>query len=123
MLPIAIGSMISALTCYSVGVWGEKISGILKNKHLVFFWIGFIFDTVGTTLMGKIAGVFTLNMHGMTGALAIILMLVHAAWASAVLFLKQDTILKTFHRFSLAVWALWLVPFLSGMIMAMGRGG
>ena len=56
MLPIAIVSMITALVMYTSGVWGEKLSGILKNRHLAFFWIGFCFDTLGTTLMGRIAG-------------------------------------------------------------------
>ena len=39
-LLFAIVCMILALTCYSIGVWGEKLSGKLKRWHLVFFWIG-----------------------------------------------------------------------------------
>ncbi len=119
LLIISIVSMFSALACYTSGVWGEKLAGVLRLNHLHFFWAGFLFDTVGTTIMGKIAGVFTFNIHGVTGTTAIVLMMVHAVWATIVLTLKQEKVLRVFHRFSLAVWALWLVPFISGMTMAM----
>jgi uncharacterized repeat protein (TIGR03987 family) len=119
LLPIAIFSMITALTMYTVGVWGEKLTGILKSRHLSFFWIGFIFDTLGTTVMGRIAGVFTFNLHGITGAAAIVLMLAHAIWASLALGFPKEQVLRGFHRYSLAVWGIWLVPFASGMLLAM----
>ena len=70
MLPIAIFSMIAALACYSVGVWSEKLTGRLKTWHTAFFWVGFIFDTTGTTLMADIAGKMDFDLHGVTGALA-----------------------------------------------------
>jgi uncharacterized repeat protein (TIGR03987 family) len=121
LLIISIVSMFTALFCYTQGVWSEKRVGRLSNNHLIFFWTGLVFDTLGTTLMGKIAGVFTLNVHGVTGAAAIILMMGHAIWATTALLMKQEKVLRSFHRFSLAVWALWLVPFLSGMVLAMMR--
>lgn len=33
----------------------EKWQGTLKKWHLYVFWIGLVFDTAGTTVMGKIA--------------------------------------------------------------------
>ena len=42
LLPIAILSMVSALTFYTIGVWGEKIVGRLKSWHLIFFWHRFV---------------------------------------------------------------------------------
>ncbi|MCW1967723.1 MAG: HsmA family protein [Anaerolineae bacterium] len=121
LLPIAILSMVLALTFYTVGVWGEKIVGRLKAWHLIFFWLGLIFDTLGTTLMGRIAGSFSFNMHAVTGLAAIILMIVHAVWATGVLMLKREDAVRNFHRFSLIVWFLWLIPFVSGLILAMGK--
>ena len=118
LLLIAIISMFLALGLYSVGVWSEKIAGWLKPWHLACFVAGFIFDTTGTTIMSKIAGQFQLNMHGITGVAAIFLMLAHALWAWLVLWKKQDALRASFHKFSLAVWTIWLVPFVSGMIMA-----
>ena len=121
LLPIAIISMITALVMYTSGVWGEKLSGILNKWHLGFFWTGFVFDTIGTTLMGRIAGVFTFNMHGITGAAAIVLMLAHAIWASLALAYKKEKVLRNFHNFSLVVWVIWLIPFVSGLLLAMVR--
>jgi uncharacterized repeat protein (TIGR03987 family) len=118
ILIIAIVSMFSALGLYSVGVWSERFAGRLKLWHLLFFWGGFIFDTTGTSLMGVIAGRMDFDFHGITGALAIILMLGHAIWASVALLLKQEKVLVNFHKFSLIVWVIWLIPFVSGLIGA-----
>ncbi len=120
MLVFAVIAITLALICYSIGVWAEKISGQLKAWHILFFWIGFVFDTTGTTLMGQLAGGgFTVNLHGVSGLLAIILMLVHAVWATVILARKNDRQKKNFHKFSIVVWAIWLVPFISGAIAGM----
>lgn len=122
MLIYAVLSITSALLFYTIGVWSEKIQGVLKKWHLAIFWIGLVFDTIGTTLMGKIAsGGFQINFHGITGLLAIILMLFHALWATVVL-VKNDTKAKiNFHKFSIIVWLIWLIPFVSGAIFGMAR--
>lgn len=57
MLIYAIISISLALVFYTIGVWSEKVQGQLKKWHLTIFWIGLIFDTIGTTLMSKIAKV------------------------------------------------------------------
>jgi uncharacterized repeat protein (TIGR03987 family) len=119
ILITAIICMILALSLYSVGVWSERFAGWLKLKHLLFFWAGFIFDTTGTTLMGIMAGAMKPDFHGLTGALAIALMLGHALWASVALLAKQQKVLLNFHKFSLVVWILWLIPFVSGLGGAM----
>lgn len=121
LLIVAIVAMLLALSMYTIGVWGEKIVGRLKPWHLIFFWVGFVFDTAGTTVMSDIAGSFQFNVHGVTGLLAIVLMAFHAIWATVVLLRRQETAIKQFHRFSLAVWVFWLLPFVGGMIMAMSR--
>jgi uncharacterized repeat protein (TIGR03987 family) len=118
ILIVAIVSMFSALGLYSIGVWSERFAGRLKLWHLLFFWGGLIFDTLGTTIMGKIAGGMDFDFHGITGALAIILMLGHAIWASVALYLKQEKVIQNFHKFSLSVWVAWLIPFVSGLIIA-----
>ena len=118
-LIVAIICMFSALANYTIGVWSERFAGRLNPRHLLFFWAGFIFDTTGTTLMGALAGRMDLDFHGITGALAIAFMLGHAIWASMVLLLKQEKVLLNFHKFSLIVWVLWLIPFVSGLLGAM----
>jgi uncharacterized repeat protein (TIGR03987 family) len=118
LLIIAIVAIVSALVFYTIGVWSERIAGRLKFGHLILFWIGFIFDTTGTTLMGNIAGKMDFDIHGITGALAIILMLSHAVWASVILIRNQEKEIQGFHKFSLFVWLIWLIPFFTGMVGA-----
>lgn len=121
ILLVSIICMVLALTCYTVAVWSERAAGRLIPWHLILFWTGFVFDTTGTTLMGKMAGSFELNIHSITGALAILLMLFHSIWATIVLVRKQEDMIRSFHKFSLIVWAIWLIPFCSGIFLGMGR--
>jgi uncharacterized repeat protein (TIGR03987 family) len=116
MLHAAIVLMIGALTFYSIGVWWERFSGRLAITHTVFFWLGLSCDTAGTEVMRRMVGGFSLNLHSVTGVTALVLMAIHAIWAVVVLRHHDERVLTTFHRFSVVVWALWLVPFVSGMI-------
>jgi uncharacterized repeat protein (TIGR03987 family) len=121
ILIIAIVSMFSALGLYTIGVWAERIAGRLNTWHLILFWFGLTFDTLGTALMGRMSGKFEFDFHGITGALAIIFMLGHAIWASIVLLKNQEKLKINFHKFSLAVWTGWLIPFVTGLAGAMMR--
>jgi uncharacterized repeat protein (TIGR03987 family) len=120
MLIYAIITITLALVFYTVGVWSEKIQGSLKKWHMALFWLGFIFDTTGTTLMTKIAGDgFIFNFHGVSGVLAIALMLFHAGWATRVLIKNDSNMKEQFHKLSLTVWLIWLIPFISGAFFGM----
>jgi uncharacterized repeat protein (TIGR03987 family) len=106
-----------ALVFYSIGVWSERFQGRLKVWHLVFFWLGLICDTWGTGLMIEMAGGLTFDIHGATGVLAIVLMMIHAIWAAIVLIQKHERAMLNFHKFSLIVWFIWLIPYFSPMII------
>ena len=122
MLAYAIISITSALIFYTIGVWSEKFQRKLKRWHLFIFYLGLIFDTLGTTLMSKIvAGGFQLNFHGVTGLSAIILMLFHAFWATIVLIKNNEKAKIKFHKFSFWVWIIWLIPFVSGAFLGMSK--
>lgn len=108
-----------ALVFYSIGVWSERFAGKLKPWHLIFFWGGLIFDTIGTGLMMEIAGGITFDIHGITGVLAILLMLIHALWATIVLIRKNEKAILNFHRFSVVVWIIWLIPYFTGFFVSM----
>jgi uncharacterized repeat protein (TIGR03987 family) len=117
---ISAGVLISlALVFYSIGVWSERLAGRLKKWHLGFFWGGLVCDTVGTGIMMEMSAGRNLNIHGVTGALAILLMLVHAVWATVVLVRKDEKAITTFHRFSVVVWSIWLVPYFTGFFASM----
>jgi uncharacterized repeat protein (TIGR03987 family) len=122
MLIFAIIAITLALVFYTIGVWSEQKQHVLKGWHLWLFWIGFFFDTTGTTLMSRLAkDIFRLNFHSVTGLLAIILMLVHAIWATRVLIRNNDREKENFHHFSVFVWIVWLIPYISGAIYGMSR--
>lgn len=106
-----------ACLTYTLGVWAEKIKGRLKWWHASVFWLGLLFDTIGTTAMSLLSGsLIKFNFHGLTGLTAILLMLFHAVWATIVLYRKNERLILDFHRFSIVVWAIWLIPMISGMI-------
>jgi uncharacterized repeat protein (TIGR03987 family) len=48
---------------------------------------------------------------------AILLMLFHAAWATRVLIRKDEKRILAFHRFSIFVWIVWMIPMIGGMVM------
>jgi len=110
-----------ALVFYSIGVWSERIAGKLKPWHLAFFWLGLVFDTWGTGLMLDMAGGLTFDIHGVTGFIAILLMLIHAVWATIVLIRKDEKMINNFHKFSVVVWFIWLIPYFSPMFFGMGQ--
>lgn len=119
MIPMIVINL--ALVFYSIGVWSERIQGKLKWWHLAFFGLGLFCDTWGTGLMFEMAGGMTFDIHGLTGLLAIVLMLIHALWALVVLLRKDEQALKSFHRFSVFVWLVWLIPYLSPIFLGMGN--
>jgi len=106
-----------ALIFYSIGVWSERFQGRLKAWHLVFFWLGLVCDTVGTGMMMEMAGGLTADVHGITGVIAIVLMFIHAIWATIVLVRKDENMIKNFHKFSVVVWLIWLIPYFSPMFL------
>lgn len=129
MSPLLLAAIITitcALIFYTIGVWSEHKAGILKKWHVIIFYCGLACDTIGTGLMGHIAqtqGVTTNHIlfmiHGLTGLAAILLMLFHAIWATVVLYKHQKAQMEKFHKFSLLVWGIWLIPYVVGMIVGM----
>lgn len=111
-----------ACLLYTVGVWAEKLQRRLKWWHTLFFWSGFICDSIGTTAMSLLSGsLIKFNFHGMTGLTAILLMLFHAVWATIVLLKNNEKMILKFHRFSLVVWIIWLIPMASGIVFGATR--
>ena len=109
-----------ALVFYSLGVWAEHLVKYLKRWHVAAFWTGFLFDISGTTAMELLEPGFDwASLHTITGQIALWLMLVHAIWATRVVLRGSDATRIAFHRFSLVVWGIWLVPYIGGMYLGM----
>lgn len=122
MLPYAIVSINLALLFYTIGIWSEKKQGQLRLWHLIVFWIGLSCDILGTVLMSKLStDGFKFNFHGITGLLAIILMLLNALWATIILIRNNEKAKLNFHKFSIFIWLIWLIPFISGAVLGMSK--
>jgi uncharacterized repeat protein (TIGR03987 family) len=119
MINFAIVTISLALLFYTIGVWAEKLSARLKSWHLIFFWAGFVSDTTGTVTMGLLSNRFVFDIHGVSGQIALILMLLHAIWATIVIVKNNEKLIINFHKLSLFVWLIWLIPYISGLIMHM----
>lgn len=112
-----------ALIFYSLGVWSERLSKYLKLVHVVYFWIGFTFDISGTYTMHILAkGPFDISEpHTFTGQIALWLMLIHAVWATIVVVKNNEVLKYKFHKFSIVVWTIWLIPYFGGMILGISN--
>jgi uncharacterized repeat protein (TIGR03987 family) len=119
MLIFAIVSMLVAVTAYTTGVFSERKAKTLNKKHVLIFWIGLIFDTSGTMAMSALSTGFKFDIHGITGLVALILMLFHIIWATVVYFKGSEVAKANFHKFSFWVWLIWLIPFITGMALNM----
>lgn len=118
MLILAIIFINLAMVFYTIGVWAERIRRQLKWWHLWFFWLGLVCDTIGTSAMTEIGGaLIRFSLHGMTGLTALLLMLFHSVWATFVLARKDEKRIQTFHRFSIFVWIVWMIPMIGGMLL------
>lgn len=124
----AIVTIALALVFYTTGVFGERKSKSLTKKHVITFWLGLLCDTIGTLTMSSIAksgssAISAINqaIHGVTGFLAIVLMIFHAVWSTLVLYQNDEKKKETFHKFSITVWLIWLIPYVVGMVIGMSH--
>lgn len=122
ILPATIMSL--AFVFYTAGVWWERLERRLRERHVALFWLGIVCDGTATYLMRQlvIAGEDPGFIHSVTGLAAFLLMLLHALWATWVLAKGSAEARAGFHRYSVAVWAMWLVPYVGGMVAGMMRG-
>lgn len=125
-LIIAIVTITLALVFYTIGVFSERRAKSLNKKHVIIFWLGLLCDTLGTMTMTNIAkqgaaqiATTSQMLHGITGVLAIVLMLFHALWATWVLYKNDETKKVKFHKFSIVVWVIWLIPYVIGAVIGM----
>ena len=111
-----------ALVFYTVGVWANFFARKLKWWHLGLFVLGLIFDTWGTLMMyGMAGGKMALDVHYISGLLAFLLMLITVIRAGVILARKDEKALRSYHKFAVLVWLIWLLPFFSPMFFRLVR--
>lgn len=113
LLSSAIVSITLALIFYSIGTWSEHFQKGLRLWHIVFFVLGLCADSLGTAMMMEIAD----PMKGITGALALLLMAIHAAWAIYTYWKGSPKAKQNFSKFSIFVWTFWLIPYILGIVL------
>lgn len=119
LIIIAVIFFTAALFFYTVGVWSERIGRNLKHWHVQFFLFGVLTDALGTWLMFENLGYIKFTAHTVSGFIAFFLMVFHYFWARRVLKIGSEKQRRNFHKFSLAVWLIWMVSYLSGMVLGM----
>lgn len=117
----AIITVFIALFMYTVGVWGSKLAGGLRTWQLILFWVGLVFDGLSTYLMSSLSQGWKIDLHGLSGTAAFVLMLVNAVAGTVVLSRKNENAIRKFPTFSIIVWLVWLIPFISGLLAGMRR--
>lgn len=123
-LVFAIITITLALIFYTTGVFLERKDGVIKFKHLVLFALGLLFDITGTTTMSIIAienPIKGIILHQVTGVIAILLMLFHLIWGIWVYHKGSIKAKQNFHKFSIVVWLIWLIPYIAGMFLGMSQ--
>lgn len=118
-LGAAIVIITLALVFYSIGTWAERIQRNLKGWHIICFLLGLAADSIGTGIMSSLvreSGKSDL-LHGITGLTAIILMGLHAGWAVWTYWKGSEKAKQNFSRFSILVWAFWLIPYILGIFL------
>jgi uncharacterized repeat protein (TIGR03987 family) len=110
-----------AFLFYTIGIWAERLSKRLKPWHAITFFLGVLADTLATILMMEYKKGFLLNSHTVIGALGLFLMIFHFIWAVLVLRKADERALTNFHKFSVFVWGIWMIAYLSGVYFGMQK--
>ena len=113
--------MFLALSAYSAAVTLDKKAGKLMPANLAMLWAGFCLNAIGFGLMTRLEADSGSGFSGIgriIGILAIVVVLIHAIWGTAILVLKDEKSEKIFHRDGTLLWKIWLVPFVLSLILA-----
>lgn len=110
-----------ALIFYSVGVWSERIQRGLRGWHVVAFGLGLLCDFVGTAFMAELVRLTGQDnrLHAVLGSIAVFLMAIHAVWAYWTFRKGSEKAKRSFSRFSIIVWFIWLIPYFIGVYLGM----
>jgi uncharacterized repeat protein (TIGR03987 family) len=113
--------MFVALAFYTVGVWSQYRAKRLERRHVILFWAGLLADAAGTAMMFRLAGELSLSPHSISGLLVLALALIHSVAATDIFVRRRQRWLGRFYRVSLVFWVIWMIPFLTGLLIAAHR--
>ena len=110
-----------ALVLYTISVWSERLQRHLKTWHLVVFGLGVVTDAVATWLTIEFVGAIVFTPHAIFGFTSLCLMALHFIWAVAVYAGDRKAGMSQFHRFSLLVWSVWMLSYITGFVSGLQK--
>lgn len=110
-----------AFVLYTISVWSERLQSQLKTWHLVVFGIGVFSDAVATWLTIEFVGAVVFTPHAIFGFVSLLLMALHFTWAVVVYAGDRKAGRSQFHRFSLLVWSVWMLSYITGFFSGLNK--
>ena len=110
-----------ALVLYTTSVWSERLQRQLKTWHMVVFGLGVVTDFVATWLTIEFVGAIVFTPHAIFGFVSLFLMALHFGWALVVYHGDHAAGAIQFHRFSLMVWSVWMLSYITGFVSGMQK--
>ena len=121
MLLYAVILFTVALVLYTISVWSERLQCQLKTWHLVVFGLGVFADAMATWLTIEFVGAIVFTPHAIFGFTSLFLMALHFIWAVAVYAGNRKAGMRQFHRFSLLVWSVWMLSYITGFVSGLQK--
>lgn len=113
-----------ALVSYGVGVISEQRSHRVSRAALNWLRIGVVFDIAATACMIAGSGRSPLTAHGLLGFSSLAAMLVETllAWRHRAR-LGDAEVSRGLHLYSRIAYGWWVVAYVTGAYLVMGRAG
>ncbi len=118
---VGLVALFVALIAYSIGTWGAFRAKSVTMRHIIYLWVGFVFDVVATAMMAISAGGLDLSplpdlLHTVVAFVGMFGMLAAAIVGSRAIAAGDEKLSAAVAKWVLAPWAVWVFVFVWGMI-------
>lgn len=118
---VGLFALLVALILYSMGSWGAFRSKTVTRRHVVYLWIGFVFDVVATAMMAIQAGGLDLSplpdlLHTVLAFAAMFGMLAAAIVGTRAITKGNDEMRVAVAQWVVVPWVVWVFVFVWGMV-------
>ena len=122
MLTNAIIVSVISAAAYTLAVRILSKSRKLKPLHLLLLWLAFCGNAAGAGMLRMAIGEgsgFMYSLRSICIIISIVVLFVHAVWATALISLPEEKSMRIFLRDSKLVWKIWLFFFLAGIVLGL----